>query len=96
MKPGDLIAAMRRLVLRPSFVVEIHGGVARLDRGAAPAGLVVGFSDAAQDVGIDHGKIYGVKSGLGVTLEFSSDIPAHAHQRFRNVLGIYRHRIKGA
>ena len=91
-----LFAALWRLVVRPLFVVDLRDGAARLRRGEAPPGLVGGFSDVARDLGVSSGTIYGVCAAHGLTLEFSSQIPAHAHQRFRNVLAVHRHRIRGA
>jgi hypothetical protein len=91
-----LSGALWRLVVRPVFVVEVRDGTARLRRGEAPAGLVAEFSDVASDFGIQGGSIYGVRARHGLTLDFSTDIPADAHQRFRNVLSVHRHRIKGA
>lgn len=91
-----LAGALWRLVVRPVFVIEVSDGVARLRRGDAPPGLVAGFSDVARDFGIHGGSIYGVHARHGLTLDFSSAIPPDAHQRFRNVLSVHRHRIKGA
>jgi hypothetical protein len=92
----DLAAGLWRLVVRPAFVIEILDGTARLRRGEAPAGLVAEFGDVARDFAIQGGTIYGVRARHGLTLDFSTDVPPSAHQRFRNVLSVHRHRIKGA
>jgi len=84
------------LVIRPAFVIELHDGGAKVRRGDPPGGLVAEFSQTAADVGVTTGRIYVIRGGYGLTLDFSTEIPDHAHQRFRNVLGMYRHRIKGA
>src|SRR5688572_10265207 len=75
-----LLAALWRLVVRPAFVIDVHDGVVRLRRGEAPAGLVAEFSDVARDFGIADGTIYGVRARHGLTLDFSTEIPASAHQ----------------
>jgi len=92
----DLAGGLWRLVVRPAFVIEVRDGTARLRRGEAPAGLVAEFSDVARDFGIQSGTIYGVRGRHGLTLDFSTVVPTAAHQRFRNVLSVHRHRIKGA
>lgn len=92
----DLAGGLWRLVVRPAFVIDVRDGAARRRNGDAPAGLVAAFSDVARDFGIERGTIYGVRSRHGLTLDFSADVPSAAHQRFRNVLSVHRHRIKGA
>lgn len=91
-----LAAALWRLIVRPLFVIDVRDGAARLRRGEPPPALLVEFSDVARDLGVSSGTIYGVRARHGLTLEFSPDIPTNAHQRFRNVLAVHRHRIKGA
>jgi hypothetical protein len=91
-----LPAALWRLVVRPIFVIDFRDCTARLHRGEAPPALVAQFAEVARDFSVSSGSIYGVRARHGLTLDFSTDIPAEAHQRFRNVLSVHRHRIKGA
>jgi hypothetical protein len=84
----------RRLLSPPVFIVELRDGSARVRSGEPPAGLVSDISSTARDLGLNRGTFYAVRAGHGLTLDFSSDVPDAAHQRFRNVFGVYRHRIK--
>jgi hypothetical protein len=76
------------------YVIEIREGSTSATRGEPPGGLVADFASTARDAGLRRGTIFVVGSRNGPTLNFSSDIPDELHQRFRNVLGIHRHRIK--
>ena len=86
--------AIRRLLIPPIFVIELRDGPAIVKSGEPPAGLVAAFSSTARDAGLERGTIYALRASHGLTLDFSSDIPVGLHQRFRNVFGVYRHRIK--
>lgn len=76
------------------FVIEVRDGAAQVRRGDPPPALVAEFSATARDLDVASGKIYAVRVAQGLALEFSSEIPPHTHQRFRNVFGIHRHRIR--
>jgi hypothetical protein len=86
--------AVRRLLFPPVFAIELRNGSAFVKSGQPPAGLVAEFSTTAGDAGLDRGTIYAVRAAHGLTLDFSGEIPDSLHQRFRNVFGVYRHRIK--
>lgn len=89
------LTALRSLVAPSIFSIEIDGDEVRVRSGQAPGVLVREFAEAARDVGIGRGTIRGIRAAQGVTLSFSSDIPAEAHQRFRNILALHRDRIRG-
>jgi hypothetical protein len=89
------LTALRWLFAPAIFEIEIQGGMLKVRRGEAPGGIVSEFADAARDFEIRRGTIRGVRAGHGVTLAFSGEIPAEAHQRFRNILALYRDRIRG-
>jgi hypothetical protein len=89
------LTAIRRLFAPTLFEIEIQGDTLRVRHGEAPGGIVSEFADAARDLEIRRGTIRGVRTGHGVTLAFSREIPAEAHQRFRNILALYRDRIRG-
>ena len=91
----NTLTALRSLVSPAIFEIEIQGDTLSVRRGEAPGGIVGEFADAARDLGIRRGTIRGIRGGHGVTLSFSSEIPAEAHQRFRNILALYRDRIRG-
>jgi hypothetical protein len=85
---------LRRLLDPPAFVVQFENGEARARKGALPAAFLHDCTDVASAFGILAGRIYGHQGPRGLRLEFSSGIPAESHQRFRNVFGLYRGRIK--
>ena len=91
---SGFMGAIRRLLIPPVFVIELRGGSATVRSGEPPAGLVAEFSATARDAGLERGTIYGVRASHGLSLDFSTDVPESLHQRFRNVFGVYRHRIK--
>ena len=91
---GGFTGAIRRLLFPPLFVIELRDGSAVTRSGEPPAGLVAEFSSTAHDAGLTKGMIYAVRASHGLTLDFSADVPESLHQRFRNVFGVYRHRIK--
>ena len=91
---SGLASAIRRLLIRPLFVVDIRDGSVVVRSGEPPAGLVAEFAATAHDLGLANGTIYAVRAAQGLTLDFSTNIPESQHQRFRNVFGVYRHRVK--
>ena len=91
---GGFTASIRRLLIPPIFTIELRDGPPIVKSGEPPAGLVAEFSSTARDLGVTRGTIYAVRASHGLTLDFSSEIPDGVHQRFRNVFGVYRHRIK--
>ncbi len=70
---------------RVRFVVELRDGVARTRRGDPPSGFVRACSEVARLHRVQRGQITGIRTGTGIELKFSSDIPQRAHQPFRNV-----------
>lgn len=78
-----LVAFVRHTRVR--FIIELEGGAARLRRGDPPSAFVRACSDVARLHRIASGRIVGVRTGSGIALQFSADIPSRAHQAFRNV-----------
>ncbi|MCP1675221.1 hypothetical protein J2T57_002369 [Natronocella acetinitrilica] len=70
---------------RVVFVLRIDGGRITTLRGRPPPGFVNACEDVARMRGVAQGRIKGVRTGAGTQLRFSSEIPAHTHQAFRNV-----------
>jgi len=70
---------------RTVFVIEIGPDGARLRRGRPPPGFVVACTEVARMHGLKRGRIKGLRTGSGIRLRFSADIPERLHQRFRNV-----------
>jgi hypothetical protein len=89
------MTALRSLVSPAIFTIEIDGDDIHVRSGEPPPGLVREFAEAARDFEIRRGTIRGIRAAQGITLSFSSDIPAEAHQRFRNILALHRDRIRG-
>lgn len=71
--------------VRVRFVIDLDGGSARVRRGDPPAAFVRGCSDVARIYRVQMGQIFGVRTGTGVELRFSKEIPVRAHQPLRNV-----------
>ena len=92
---SQVVASLRRLVIPPLFVIDLRAGAASVRAGEPPGALVAEFSQAARDLELTSGTIYGVRASHGLTLEFSPEIPESAHQRLRNLLALHRHRIVG-
>ena len=91
----QILTALTRLFAPAIFEIEIQGDTLKVRHGEAPGGMVGEFADAARDLQIRQGTIRGIRTGHGATLAFSREIPAEAHQRFRNILALYRDRIRG-
>ncbi|TVP83435.1 MAG: DUF3634 family protein [Thioalkalivibrio sp.] len=70
--------------VRVRFVIDLDGGKARVRRGDPPAAFVRGCSDVARLYRLNSGRILGIRSGNGIELRFSKEIPARAHQPLRN------------
>ena len=90
-----ILTALRWLVAPAIFVIDIDGEELRVRNGEVPGGMVREFGEAARDFEIRGGTIRGFRASHGITLSFSSDVPAEAHQRFRNILALHRDRIMG-
>jgi len=71
--------------VRVRFIVDLDGGTARVRRGDPPAAFVRGCSDVARLYRLQMGRILGVRTGNGVELRFSKEIPGRAHQPLRNI-----------
>jgi len=70
---------------RTAFVIELDDGSARCVSGTPPAGFVSACEDVARLYRVDRGRIRGVRTGAGLQLRFSRDIPERVRQPFRNV-----------
>lgn len=70
---------------RVRFVMEIRDGVARVRHGDPPSSFVRGCGEVARIHGVTRGTISGIRTGSGIRLQFSTDIPQRAHQPFRNL-----------
>jgi hypothetical protein len=70
---------------RVRFVIELEESAAHVQRGDPPSAFVRACSDVARLHRIASGRILGVRTGSGIALQFSGDIPRRAHQAFRNV-----------
>lgn len=91
-----ILTAVRSLVAPAIFVIDIDGDRLQVRNGVVPGGLIREFTDVAGDLEIRRGTIRGIQASHGITLSFSREIPAEAHQRFRNILALHRDRIGGA
>lgn len=80
-----LLGVVFVLSTRVRFVVELHNGVARVRRGDPPSSFVRGCSDVARVYRLTQGTISGIRTGSGIELRFSPDIPKRVQQPFRNI-----------
>jgi hypothetical protein len=71
--------------VRVRFVIDLERGTARVRRGDPPAAFVRGCSEVARLFGLQRGRVLGVRTGNGIELRFSKEIPARAHQPLRNI-----------
>ncbi|WP_373025903.1 DUF3634 family protein [Thioalkalivibrio sp.] len=71
--------------VRVRFVIDLNGGKARVRRGDPPAAFVRGCSEVARLYRLSSGRIFGIRSGNGIELRFSKEIPDRAHQPLRNM-----------
>jgi hypothetical protein len=70
---------------RVRFIIDLEGSAARVSRGDPPSAFVRACGDVARFHRISRGRILGVRTGNGIELQFSSDIPGRTQQSFRNV-----------
>ncbi|WP_019627206.1 DUF3634 family protein [Thioalkalivibrio sp. ALJT] len=70
---------------RQVFAIELRDGAARVRSGKPPTAFVRGCADVARQFGLTRGRITAVRTGTGVQLRFSREIPEKTHQAFRNV-----------
>ena len=86
-----LCAAMAALLVlflrqtRVRFIIDLDGGTASVRRGDPPKAFVRGCTDVARMYRLRSGRIFGMRSGNGIELRFSKEIPARAHQPLRNI-----------
>lgn len=82
-----LLAALAVIVwhARVVFIIELRNRAARCQRGTPTPGFVQACTEVARLQRIDRGRITGVRTGAGIQLRFSNEIPDRARQAFRNV-----------
>lgn len=96
MEPGLLLLALLVLGLpaalvlivrhaRVVFVIRLQDGRAQRQRGRPSPSFVAACSGVARLHRLDRGRIMGIRTGEGVQLRFSAEIPERARQAFRNV-----------
>ena len=81
----ELLTRIIRVLFPPAFTITLEDGVARSTQGKVTGRAVSGFTDVARQQAIAKGRIYGVRKGGSILLQFSSNISAPDRQRFRNV-----------
>jgi len=71
-------------VTRIRFVIDVQEATARVRRGDPPAAFVRACSEVARMHRFARGRVTGLRTGSGIELRFSPDIPLRAHQPLRN------------
>src|SRR5690349_9310743 len=90
---AGIVVAMYRS--RELFVLAVQGGKTRVVRGKPPHGLLQDLADVFERAGVERAEIKVIREG-GKPRLVSSDLPEHALQRARNVLGAFpAHRLMG-
>ncbi|MFO8154279.1 DUF3634 family protein [Thioalkalivibrio sp.] len=79
----SLVLFLRHVQVR--FIIDLDGGTASVRRGDPPAAFVRGCSEVARMYRVRSGRIFGIRSGNGIELRFSKEIPPRAHQPLRNI-----------
>jgi Protein of unknown function (DUF3634) len=74
-----------RVVHDPFFVVAISNRQATTKKGKLTQKFLSECSTICIQDNIQNGYVYGLSTSQGIRLRFSSNIPKHYHQRFRNV-----------
>jgi len=67
------------------FILRIDGGRLLVSKGRLPSAFLSDLSEYIASSGLVSGVIRGHGDGTRTRLVFSSDIPAEAHQRVRNI-----------
>ena len=73
----------------PLFVVRVRSGVAAASRGVVTSKFLVACAEVLRDHGIPACTIRGYRTGKGVSLGFSREIPDTVRQNLRNVWSVH-------
>lgn len=84
-----LFALLQRLAEPALCSVRVRGDDLMVTKGTLPPGLRRDLADAARELGLQRGRIDVVQRAGRLQLRFHPDVPAHCHQRLRNVFGVF-------
>lgn len=86
---GRLFALLQRLAEPALCTVHVRGDELVVSKGMLPPTLRRDLADAAHELGLQRGRIDVVQRAGRLQLRFHPDVPAHCHQRLRNVFGVF-------
>ncbi len=89
MTVGDAAKILVRRLFPSVFTLRIRNGEARLEHGTVTRAFLEDCSSMASREKVNSGWIWGVGTGDGVRLDFSSGINGKTRQKFRNIAGIH-------
>lgn len=84
-----LFALLQRLAEPALCTVQLHGDELVVRKGTLPPTLRRDLADAAHELGLRRGRIDVVQRAGRLQLRFDPSVPAHCHQRLRNVFGVF-------
>ncbi len=84
-----LFALLQRLAEPALCSVRVRGDELAVTKGTLPPGLRRDLADAAHELGLRQGRIDVVQRAGRLQLRFDPQVPAHCHQRLRNVFGVF-------
>ena len=80
---------LQRLANPPLCTLEFTPTGVRCRRGTPPPAFVNDCGDVAREFDLTRGWLDVIGREGRLQLRFSPELPAHSHQRFRNVLGVH-------
>ena len=81
----ELLSTFKRLLNPPEIVIDLAGGKAKIRKGKVRSRTLAELNEVAIQYNISTGRIYVIRKGRVIGLQFSGRIPPSAQQRFRNV-----------
>ena len=81
---GAIIASLWCASRAPLFVIQVREGQPEVTTGKVTAAFLQRLKEVVDAYGIKKAKIFGMKRGARVALQFSRQIPAAACQKMRN------------
>ncbi len=85
----DFVKVLLRKLSPPLYTIRITDRAAVLTGGRVTSALLRDWSEITRKNNIVSGWIWGLRTGNGVRLDFSSNISKDDRQRFRNTMAIH-------
>ncbi|MCK4671414.1 MAG: DUF3634 family protein [Candidatus Aegiribacteria sp.] len=85
----DFLKALLHKISPPQYTIRISNCRAVLTGGKASMAFIRDCDEIARSKNIQSGWIWGLRTGNGTRLDFSSNISMGDRQRFRNIMGVH-------